>query len=82
VLAENWKALAPAALAATLLARMSGDRERDIDKDLRHQVAERLRMAKAPESWIRMVETVVVLEEADEKQLFGESLPPGLRLVN
>lgn len=81
-LAQNWKALPPAALAATLLARMSGDRERDIDEDLRHQVAERLRMAKAPASWIRMVETVVVLEEADEKQLFGESLPPGLRLVD
>jgi hypothetical protein len=39
-------------------------------------------MAKAPDSWVRMVETVVILEEADEKQLFGESLPPGLRLVN
>lgn len=82
ILAQNWKTLPPAALAATLLARMSGDRERDIDENLCRQVAERLRMAKAPASWIRMVETVVVLEAADEKQLFGESLPPGLRLVN
>ncbi len=81
-LAQNWKAFPPAALAATLLARLSGDRERDLDENLRRQVAERLGMAKAPESWIKMVETVVVLEETDEKQLFGESLPPGLRLVN
>jgi len=74
----DWKAVAPAAFAAALLARMSGDRERDIDQTLRKRVADRLRSAGASPSWIRMVEEVTELDEADEKQVFGESLPPGL----
>jgi len=81
-LKTDWKAVAPAAFAAALLARMSGDRERDIDQTLRKRVAERLRSSDASPSWIRMVEEVTELDESDEKQVFGESLPPGLRLIH
>ena len=81
VLALDWKAVAPAAFAATLLARLSGDRERDLDEALRLRVIQRLRAAKAPASWLRMVEEVVDLDEADAGRVFGEALPPGLRLV-
>lgn len=81
VLAQDWKAVQPAAFAATMLARLSGDRERDLDQAMRDQVVERLRAARAPETWIRMVEEVTQLDEADEQRVFGESLPPGLRLV-
>ncbi len=81
VLALNWKAMTPAAFAATLLARLSGDRERDVDEHLRQQVVQRLRAAKAPASWLRMAQEVVELDEADAGRVFGESLPPGLRLV-
>ncbi len=82
ILDLDWKAVEPAAFAATLLARLSGDRERDLAEPLRKRVAHKLRTIKAPETWIRMVETVVELDEADEKRVFGESLPPGLRLVH
>jgi hypothetical protein len=81
ILRQDWKKVQPAAFAATMLARMSGDRERDLEEDGRERIAKQLRIAKAPESWIRMVEEVVELEEADEKRMFGEALPPGLRLV-
>lgn len=81
VLALNWKAVTPAAFAATLLARLSGDRERDVDENLRRQVLQRLRAAKSPASWLRMVEEVVELDEVDTGRVFGEALPPGLRLV-
>ena len=81
VLALDWKAVVPAAFAATLLARLSGDRERDLDEALRLRVVQRLRAAKAPTSWLRMVEEVVDLDEADAGRVFGEALPPGLRLV-
>ena len=81
VLALDWKAVAPAAFAATLLARLSGDRERDLDETLRARVLQRLRAAKAPATWLRMVEEVVELDEADAGRVFGEALPPGLRLV-
>ena len=81
-LAVDWKVVQPAAFAATLLARRSGDRERDVEEGLREQVIQRLRAAKAPLSWIGMVEDVVELDEADQRQIFGEALPPGLKLVD
>jgi len=67
--------------AVALLARMSGDRSRDIDPRLRQQVVEKLRREKAPSSWITMVTEVVELSAEDEQRLFGEALPPGLKLI-
>jgi hypothetical protein len=81
-LQQDWKLVEPAGFAAMLLARMSGDRERDLDEEMRRTVAERLRAAGASSSWIQMIEQVSDLDEADEKQVFGESLPPGLRLIH
>jgi hypothetical protein len=81
VLALDWQAVAPAAFAATQLARLSGDRERDLPPGLRERAIERLRKEKAPQKWIAMLETVTDLDSADQSLAFGESLPPGLRLV-
>jgi len=72
----------PAAFAATLLARRSGDRGRDLDDGLRAEVATRLEAIGASPSWVAMVREVMHLEEADQRRVFGESLPPGLRLVD
>lgn len=81
VLALDWKVVTPAAFTATLLTRLSGDRERDVEESVRQRVIQRLRAAKSPTSWRRMVEEVVELDEADAGRVFGEALPPGLRLV-
>jgi hypothetical protein len=35
----------------------------------------------APAAWIERVREVTVLDEAGERGVFGESLPPGLRLL-
>jgi molecular chaperone DnaK (HSP70) len=70
-----------AGFAAALLARLSGDRERDIAPELRQKAIDRFRVARAPDSWIAMVSEVKELSEADEKRIFGEALPPGLRLI-
>ena len=70
-----------AAFAAAQLARLTGDRVRDLDPDRRAQVLERLAASGAAPSWARMVSEVVQLDAADEQALFGESLPPGLVLV-
>jgi molecular chaperone DnaK (HSP70) len=78
----DWKAVQPAPLAAASIARVSGDRERDLKEVLREQVAERLAAAKTPERWRQMVREQVQLDEADERLVFGESLPPGLRLID
>ena len=81
VLALDWNSVDPAAFAATQLARLSGDRDRDLEADIRERVARRLRKEKAPAKWLTMVEEVTELDTADQTRAFGESLPPGLRLV-
>lgn len=81
-LAVDWRKVEQAPFAATLLARKSGDRARDVSATLADQVARRLDSIDAHESWRRMVREVSYLEEADERRIFGESLPPGLRLVD
>lgn len=81
VLALDWRVVTPAPFAAALLARLSGDRERDLEEAIRLQTLQRLHGIKAPASWLRMVEEVVELDEADAGRVFGEALPPGLRLV-
>ena len=72
-----------AALAFPLaqLGRRSGDRARDLPDDLRAEVVAALAGAGAPEETIRAVREVVVASDAEEQRVFGESLPPGLRLV-
>ncbi|MDD5580673.1 MAG: hsp70 family protein [Methylobacter sp.] len=81
ILLEDWKKIPQAGFAATLISRMSGDRARDIDEKMRRQVIEKLKLNKAPSSWIDMVEHVKELDEKEEKQVFGEALPPGLKLI-
>ena len=82
ILAADWKKIPQAGFAATLIARMSGDRARDIDETMRMQIIEKLKLSKAPASWIDMVEQMKELDEKEEKQVFGEALPPGLKLIN
>jgi hypothetical protein len=82
LLSEDWKKTPQIGFSATLIARMSGDRARDIHDEMRIRVVEKLKLSKAPLSWIDMVEQVKELSEKDEKQIFGEALPSGLKLVS
>ncbi len=63
------------------LARKSGQRALDIDDSHRRSVLAALQLHSIPGHWIRMVEEVVQLEGEEQNQMFGESLPIGLRLV-
>lgn len=69
-----------AAFAVAQLARLTGDRTRDLDSDLRARAVEALRTSQAPESWLRMITEVVTLEAADEARALGDTLPMGLQL--
>lgn len=82
ILTVDWKKTPQAGFAATLITRMSGDRARDIAPELRAKVIEKLKTSKAPGSWLEMLETVKQLDASEEKQIFGESLPPGLTLIS
>ncbi len=81
VLQLDWKKIEPAGFAATHLARMTGDRSCDIDAALREDVLRRLTAVGAPEAWSAMVREVVELDQASEQRMFGDALPPGLKLL-
>ncbi len=81
LLALDWKKADGAPFAAAQIARLTGDRERDLDAALRETVAKRLVQAKAPETWVQMVREVVELSAQDEVRVFGDTLPAGLRLA-
>ncbi len=82
IMSEDWKKNPHAGFAATLIARMSGDRVRDINEAMREQIVTKLKFGKAPTSWLEMVEHYKELDEKEEQQVFGEALPPGLKLIN
>ncbi len=74
--------LARAALEALInLARLTGDRVRDLPEEMRRQVAEKARTLGAEEEALRPLFEIVPLKERERTQLFGESLPLGLRLA-
>ncbi len=80
LLSLNLKREDGASFAAAQIARFTGDRARDLDEALREQVAIRLEQEGAPKAWIRMVREIVDLSEQDERRVFGDTLPVGLRL--
>jgi hypothetical protein len=67
-----------ALFAIVQLARLSGDRSRDIDDSLRERAVDALRASHAPESWQRLLLEVVLMETADQARAFGDTLPAGL----
>ncbi len=81
ILSLDWKKVEPAGFAAAHLARMTGDRTRDIGETQRAEILRRLAAVGAPANWSAMVREVVQLDQADEKRMLGEALPPGLKLI-
>jgi hypothetical protein len=67
-----------ALFAIIQLARLTGDRSRDIDDSLRDRALDAVRNAHAPESWQRLLLEVVTMETADQARAFGDTLPAGL----
>jgi hypothetical protein len=69
-----------ALFALAQLARLTGDRTRDLDEAVRTQVLRALQTADAAPSWMHMVAEVVPLEAADRARALGDTLPAGLVL--
>lgn len=68
-----------AAFCAAQLARLTGDRTRDIDSATRNRLIDSLRALNAPPAWARMVAEVTELEAADQARALGDTLPIGLQ---
>ena len=70
-----------AIFAFSQLARVSGDRARDLDEALRLRVLGRMAELGADETALRPVREYHDLEAAQQGQALGDALPVGLRLV-
>jgi len=68
-------------LAVMQLSRKTNDRYRDLPESLRDQSAHWLETHNAPIHWIQIVRDGGQLDEEEQSQIFGESLPSGLVLV-
>ncbi len=82
LLKADWKKNLHIAFATVMMARMSGDRSRDLEEQDREEIIKKLRSSKAPDSWLEMVSEVKELSEAESKRVFGEALPSGLKLID
>lgn len=67
-----------ALFAAVQIARLTGDRTRDVDNPLRERALDAVRHAQAPQSWESLLREVVTMETADQARAFGDTLPAGL----
>jgi molecular chaperone DnaK (HSP70) len=81
LLRDKWETLPSAADAAVRLARVTGDRGRDLSEKVRGEVRKRLTSVGASAEHVRSVSELVPVEEAERATFWGESLPVGLRLV-
>jgi hypothetical protein len=80
LLEKGLSKLDGAPFAAVQLARLTGDRTRDVEDALRERTLKALEGARAHESWLKMLREVVALEAADEARALGDTLPAGLQL--
>jgi len=81
LLREKWTQVATAPRAAMQLARVTGDRARDVASPLRSRTAEELKKIGADPEWVRAVLELVPLEDRDRAEFFGEEIPVGLTLT-
>lgn len=81
IFALDWKRIEAAPFAAVHLARLTGDRARDLPAQLRDRLIERLTAMGAVPTWITMLREAVRLDEASQRSFLGDSLPPGLKLI-
>lgn len=81
LLREKWDAFPSAARAAMRMARVTGDRARDISERIRKDVAARLTKAGARPEWVQAVTEYVPVEQEERAAFFGDALPVGLRLL-
>jgi hypothetical protein len=79
-LATGLQCVDGSAFAAVQLCRLTGDRSRDLDEEIRSRTIEALKAANAPADWLRTLTEVVELAASDEARVLGDTLPLGLRL--
>ncbi|MFO7598297.1 MAG: Hsp70 family protein [Candidatus Desulfacyla sp.] len=80
ILKVEWRDPKPVGAALAQMARLTGDRKRDLDPELVQRVIDWLAPQEGSEPYIRPLKEVVSLDRHEETLIFGESLPLGIRL--
>jgi hypothetical protein len=70
-----------ATFAVVQLCRRTADRFRDVPEDLRESVLNWLTARSAPEHLLQLVRTGGELHADEQRSVFGETLPRGLRIA-
>jgi hypothetical protein len=81
LLREKWADVPTAPRAAWLLARLTGDRTRDLCEGIRLETVRRLQAVGAPDEWWLSVREFIMMKEQERAELFGEDIPVGLKLL-
>jgi len=76
-----WERTGAVALAVAQMARLTGDRARDVDPALRERLATRLAGESEGRRLARWLREVVTIGAQDQALVLAESLPVGLRLA-
>jgi hypothetical protein len=80
LLTQDLQSIDGLPFALMQLTRMTGDRTRDLDDDIRDRTIAAFKAIDTPTHWVDMVATIVANEANDESRAFGDTLPIGLRL--
>jgi hypothetical protein len=70
------------AFAVAQLARLTHDRQRDLDPALRERAAVALSRLRESDLSVKLIREGGELTAAEEGRVFGESLPSGLKLTD
>jgi hypothetical protein len=81
LLALDLRKTENAAFAIAQLARLTNDRARDLAPALRERAAEKLAQVPGNEPWVKLIREGGELSVSEAGRVFGETLPPGLRLL-
>jgi molecular chaperone DnaK (HSP70) len=81
LLALDLAATEQAGFAVAQLARFTHDRARDLAPELRERAAQALARLRGSDAWVQLVREGGELGASEATHVFGESLPPGLRLL-
>ncbi|MCL2776612.1 MAG: hsp70 family protein [Polyangiaceae bacterium] len=80
ILRLKWESISTAPHAAVQLARVTGDRARDVSDKHRNEVEKKLMAIGAKPAWIQAVRELVSVGDEERVAILGEGLPIGLRL--
>ncbi len=69
-----------AAFSCAQLARLTADRTRNVEDQIRLRLVDALRAAAVPPTWLRMISEITDLDAADEARALGDTLPIGLQV--